>query len=223
MNKKIDFKNIKHIIWDYNGTLLNDLGLCVEVINILLLKRDLKLISKIEYQDVFDFPVKDYYQKIGFDFIKESFEIIGTEFIDEYNKRQHNCKLHTGAIEILEQITNSGINQSILSARLQASLSIEIKNYGIDRFFKYVFGISDHYANGKLNRGKQLIEKINIPLDEILLIGDTTHDLEVANKLGIKSILIAHGHHSFEKLSPKSEFVINNFKELEKFICFQKS
>ena len=59
---------IAGIIWDWNGTLLNDMELCVHTINEMLQKRNLHELSVDEYKEVFSFPVKDYYQKIGFDY-----------------------------------------------------------------------------------------------------------------------------------------------------------
>lgn len=91
---------------------------------------------------------------------------------------------------------------------------MEIDNFSIRPFFSHVFGLDHHYADGKLDRGKQLVEKIDIPSEKILLIGDTLHDLHVADKLGIKSLLIAQGHHSFERLIAESEYVFRSFPEL---------
>ncbi len=78
-------ETIGGIIWDWNGTLLNDIELCVQTINDMLQKRNLRKLTADEYKDVFSFPVKDYYQKIGFDFNAEPFEIPAREFIDNYN------------------------------------------------------------------------------------------------------------------------------------------
>ncbi|MEA3444049.1 MAG: HAD hydrolase-like protein [Bacteroidota bacterium] len=105
-NGQVCLNNIKHIIWDYNGTLLNDLDVCVDVINKVLGRRGLDKLSREAYQAVFDFPVKNYYEKIGFDFQKESFEIVGTEFIEEYNKKQTACLLQEGSIKMLDFFLN---------------------------------------------------------------------------------------------------------------------
>jgi phosphoglycolate phosphatase len=67
-------KQIEHIIWDWNGTILDDFQLCVEIINGMLIKRNMPTITKDEYSDIFDFPVKKYYKRIGFEFHKDSFE-----------------------------------------------------------------------------------------------------------------------------------------------------
>ena len=62
-------KIYNHIIWDWNGTLLNDRWLCVEAINQALNKRNLPMLTEGKYKDVFSFPVEDYYKKVGFDYI----------------------------------------------------------------------------------------------------------------------------------------------------------
>ena len=51
----------KHIIWDWNGTLLDDRWLCIEAINKTLTKRNMNTITDNEYVELFCFPVKDYY------------------------------------------------------------------------------------------------------------------------------------------------------------------
>ena len=198
MNNNIS--KYKHIIFDWNGTLLNDLWLAVDVIDKMLVKRGLKGMSSEWYSEVFDFPVKDYYQNIGFDFNKESFEIVGTEFIVEYDKRQYECELQLGSVELIEKLHQQNIHLSILSAREQSMLEQNLKYYGIEHYFPVVSGLKDHYAHGKLESGLQLIEEAHIPAAETLLIGDTLHDAEVAREMGIDCILIASGHQAIHRL-----------------------
>ena len=112
----------KHIIWDWNGTLLDDAWLCVDVINGVLSRRNMSTISLRQYQELFNFPVIDYYVRLGFDFEKESFEIVGTEFIDNYEKRRHEVNLQKGAKAVLKSVREAELTQSLLSASLQATL-----------------------------------------------------------------------------------------------------
>ena len=76
------YGSYKGIIWDWNGTLLNDTKLAVESMNKILLKRGLPVLTVERYKHVFTFPVRDYYQSVGFDFDKEPFEIPAMEFIE---------------------------------------------------------------------------------------------------------------------------------------------
>ena len=74
----------KHIIWDWNGTLLNDGWLFVDVMNSILTRRGMDTITLEKYREIFGFPVKDYYLKLGFNLKKEPFEKSGLEFIKGY-------------------------------------------------------------------------------------------------------------------------------------------
>ncbi|MBM4174943.1 MAG: HAD family hydrolase [Ignavibacteria bacterium] len=190
----------KHVIWDWNGTLLDDSWLCVEIMSGMLKKRNMMDFDAETYQRLFDFPVRDYYQTLGFDFEKESFEIVGTEFIIEYEKRKYECGLYPSAISILNQIRDSGISQSILSAYKQDTLETLVDHFGLRNFFLKVVGLNDHYAKSKLDNGKLLIEGLGIDTKQIILVGDTKHDHEVASSIGTDCILVFGGHQSKERL-----------------------
>ena len=67
-------KDIQNIIWDWNGTLLDDAWLCRDVMNGMLRLRDMDFLSAERYREIFDFPIVRYYERIGFDLERESFE-----------------------------------------------------------------------------------------------------------------------------------------------------
>jgi len=208
---------IKSIIWDWNGTLLNDLDFCISVINVLLKKRNLPLLNRNSYKEVFSFPVKDYYQAVGFDFTKEDFSVPAKEFIDLYDSRVKNCSLHHSAIEILTYFKEKGIRQFVLSAMKQNMLEQTLKHNRIFDFFEGVAGLNDHYAVSKIERGEQLISDFNIEKTNTWIVGDTIHDYEVAEQLGIKCLLIADGHQSEERLKSTGSPVISSLKKLVEF------
>ena len=68
-------KNFTTILWDWNGTLLNDTDFCISIVNGLLRARDKEALTKARYLEIFNFPVKDYYKKAGFDFSKEELDL----------------------------------------------------------------------------------------------------------------------------------------------------
>jgi phosphoglycolate phosphatase len=205
------------LIWDWNGTLLNDLNFCVSTINILLKKRDLTLLNPGSYKEVFSFPVKDYYKAVGFDFEKEDFSIPAREFIDLYDSGVKDCVLHNSAIEVLTHFKNLGERQFVLSAMKQNMLEQTLKQQNIFDFFEGVAGLNDHYAASKIERGEQLISAFNIEKSNTWIIGDTIHDFEVAESLGTGCILIADGHQSVERLQKTGEKVIGSLQEIMKF------
>lgn len=202
------------IIWDWNGTLLNDTDLCVQTINEMLIKRDLPQLTVPEYKNVFSFPVKDYYQKIGFDFIAEPFEIPALEFIDNYNKQVQNCHLHEHTLTVLKHFQSFGTRQFILSAMKQDALDLCLEQQQINHFFEHVSGLDNHYAASKLENGQLLISELSLNASELVLIGDTVHDFDVASELGCHCVLIANGHQSRKILESTGVLVIDEIGQL---------
>lgn len=205
---------MKSILWDWNGTLLNDLDFCISTINILLKRRNLPTLNHNSYKEVFSFPVKDYYKEIGFDFEKEDFAIPAKEFIDLYNSQVENCALHNSALEVLTHFQKKGNRQFVLSAMKQNMLEKTLKHNNIFHLFEGVAGLNDHYAVSKIERGEQLISEFKIEKEETWIIGDTIHDFEVAEKLGIKCILIADGHQSETRLNKTTALTLQELNQL---------
>jgi len=209
---------IKHIIWDWNGTLLDDCWLCVESINKSLLKRGLLLIDKEKYLDIFCFPVEDYYIKLGFDFEKEPFTVSGSEFIANYNARFNEPELHLGVVQLLNYVESAGLTQSILSAGKQEYVNDWITHHRLKKYFIKILGIDNHYASGKTVIGKNWVLEMEYDLEEVLMVGDTIHDLEVANAMGIKCVLIAQGHTNYSRLQKTGAPVFNDLFEFRKYL-----
>ena len=208
---------IKHIIWDWNGTLLDDNWLSLKAINILLEKYDLSAIEKEKYLQIFTFPVIDYYRKLGFDFDKIPFSVIGTEFIKEYNDRMYDAKMQDGALDILNYFHEAGISQSLLSAAKQKMLDDMMMFHNLEKYFLKVLGLTDHYANSKVAAGKSWINELEYDTKEILLIGDTIHDVEVADEMGTECVLIAQGHTAYDRLESSGKEVFYNLFEFKEW------
>ena len=206
-----------HIIWDWNGTLLNDVELCASIMNNLLRKESLPDISLNKYREIFTFPVEEYYKLAGHNFEKNSFEILGREFMVEYEEKKLNCSLYPFVKESMQFLKEKGKKQYLLSAYKHENLEGIIKSFKIDGFFEHIAGLDNIYAGSKLRLGKEMIKKINLNCnnENILLIGDTTHDLEVANEIGIDCLLISEGHQNKERLLSLGIPVINNIAEFK--------
>jgi phosphoglycolate phosphatase len=192
---------IKHIIWDWNGTLLDDVEACMTSINRMLAVRNLPTISIDQYRDIFDFPVKNYYQTLGFDLQTENWDDMANEFHRHYAELSPNAELRNGIRNTLASIAELDIPMSILSACEINILERMLREHNIRNFFQFVFGLDNLYAASKLDRGIKLMQKLNIPPQEILMIGDTNHDYEVAQELGIHCILLSGGHQSDQRLN----------------------
>lgn len=204
----------KTIFWDWNGTLLNDVDACVKAMNKLLSNRKMKAITADYYKSIFGFPVKDYYKKLGFKFETETFEEVSVEFINEYNNQVTDSSLHENALEALEHFKAKKYNQVVISAMEHTMLEEMLENYNIRKYFTEVKGLKDIYAKGKLHLAEEYINEKDLEPQDILFIGDTLHDAEVADDISSKLVLVANGHYSKERLSVNGYEVVDNLIQL---------
>ncbi|MBP5245457.1 MAG: HAD hydrolase-like protein, partial [Clostridia bacterium] len=106
-----------HILWDFNGTILDDVQTGIKSINTLLERRNLPVIpDESYYKDVFTFPIINYYKRLGFDFSKEPFDIIAHEWVKEYMENVKDAGVNDGVIHLLKRAKEQGVKQYILSA-----------------------------------------------------------------------------------------------------------
>ncbi len=159
MNK---IKNKEHIIWDWNGTILDDVSHAVETMNYLLRNSNLPTITIDKYKKIFEFPVKKYYDKLGFDYSLNSFENLCHSFVDQFMDGFSKCFPFDAIEQVLIEIKKSRKIQSVLSATDQENLKKMVTNFNFDNLFDHVYGIDNKLASSKIYRGKQLLEKLDI-------------------------------------------------------------
>ena len=149
-----------HLIWDWNGTLLDDLDLCIDVMNAILDRRQLPQLHRARYHALFDFPVRTYYERLGFDPAEDSFARLSVEFISGYDARRLESSLHPAARRVLAAASAAGLRQSILSAYRQETLHEIVQHFGLAAHFDHIAGLPNIHAHSKLALGHALVRRL---------------------------------------------------------------
>jgi len=206
------------VIWDFNGTLIDDLDLVVRTVNTQLTKRDLPSLTAEAYRNVFGFPVEDYYRRIGVTFENETMADLSADFFADYAPALKDCLLHDGALDTLQHVKTCGLRQFILSAMEQGMLRSMINHLGIEHFFDGVYGLAHQKGDSKVTRCRELQQDFDIDSHVALFIGDTDHDAEVAQALNMAVVLISTGHQSTERLRETGHPVYESYQGLSQAV-----
>ena len=206
-----------HLLWDFNGTIYADMNVSRMATNCLLKSRGLKEISTLEeMRQKFGFPVKDYYEYLGFDYNAEKYEDIAAEWIKLYSVMSESVTLCEGVAETITKLHNDGYIQSIISACEHTMLQEKMEELCIAHLFCNVSGTNDVSAHSKSQVALKWRE-CN-PDATALMIGDTPHDYEVALLIGADCILYSGGFVSEARLRTIGVPVIGEFDELFNYI-----
>ena len=189
----------EYCIWDFNGTILDDVETGISSVNKLLAERGLKTLDgREDYYKHFRFPIIDYYRSLGFDFEAESYEELAPKWVSEYLINVKDAKLCPYVAEVLAILRDKGIKQIIISATEIGMLKAQLADLGIIDFFDEVCGLDNIHAASKVELAKEW--RRNNSGVRAAFLGDTTHDWETANAMGVDCFLIEGGHQPREKL-----------------------
>ena len=202
-----------HLLWDFNGTIFNDVGAGINAVNKMLVERELSPIPSVErYREIFDFPIEDYYKGLGFDFDREPYEVLAPIWVELYDANAQSSGLSEGVAETMRAIDKLGVEQVVLSACEIGMLNSYLERLGVRGYLNEVIGLDNIHARSKIAEGLAWRER-NLEA-KALMIGDTTHDFETARSLGADCVLFAGGHQSRAKLEACGCPVVDKIEEI---------
>ena len=213
---------MKHIIWDFNGTLLCDAQLGVDCDNHVFDTLGLKRITIDDYRRHMTMPVRDFYTALGVDLNVYKYETISRLWLDMFNQHAVDVGLVPGALELTERLKAAGFTQSILSASYEKSLREQCEALGIVENMDEISGLGDESAQKKTDIGRAQLERLGLSGKDCVLVGDMVADSELADVLGMDCVLVPWGHNSEERLRETGRVVAHTMEELEKILMNMK-
>lgn len=213
---------MKHIIWDFNGTLLSDAQLGVDCDNHVFDTLGLPRITIDDYRQHMTMPVRDFYTALGVDLNVYKYETISRLWLDRFNQHAVSVGLVPGTLELTKRLKAAGFTQSILSASYEKSLLEQCKALGIDAYMDEIGGLGDESAQKKTDIGRRQLEKLGLKGEDCVLVGDMVADSELADALGTDCVLVPWGHNSEARLEKTGRVVVLDMEALERTLMSMK-
>lgn len=209
---------MKHIIWDFNGTLLNDTQLSLDVDNNVFEKLGIPCITLDDYRNNMTMPVRDFYPTVGVDYSVHSYETIARLWLDEFNQKAVGVGLVSGALDAIRFFHSQGRSQSVLSASYEPSLRKQCEALGLTPYMTDISGLEDESASKKTEIGRRQLRELRLEGRDVVLIGDMLTDAHLAEDLGADCILVSWGHNDLKRLLSSGLSVARDFGELEEIL-----
>ena len=196
---------MKYILWDWNGTLLDDTQAALDTLNAMLRRRGRTPIEMGFYRDHFSFPCRPFYEQIGMPVPDAEWDALAREYHEIYSAQP--VKLNAETLAALERVKAAGVRQSIISALRQDLLDDVTKALGVAPYMECIYGTDNLDGASKLDRALELMTRLVATADEgdrflsnVVMIGDALHDKEVADALGVRCVLCGQGSHAAWRL-----------------------
>lgn len=209
---------MKHIIWDFNGTLLNDAQLSVDLDNYVFDRIGVPRITLEDYRNNMTMPVRDFYPLVGVNYDAHSYEEIARIWLDEFNRKAIGVGLLPGALEAIQRLHAQGRSQSVLSASYEPSLKKQCDALGLTPYMRDISGLQDESASKKTEIGRRQLHELGLSGADVVLVGDMLADAHLAEALGADCVLVSWGHNDLKRLMSTGLPVAHSFEELEEIL-----
>lgn len=183
------------IVWDWNGTLLNDVGAALASVNDMLGRRGCEPIGIERYRECIGVPIIRFYERV-FDLTNEDYPSMLAEYNEGYLRHLEDCTLTEGTPQLLERLSQAGSRQIIVSSCEKNQLAAAVKKFGIERYFDAVIGADNFLAASKIDKAREWFAQNAGITSRAIVIGDLVHDTELAQAIGADCILLSSGHES---------------------------
>jgi phosphoglycolate phosphatase len=209
------------VVFDWNGTLLDDTALCAASTSNVSVKLGGHPVTVEKLQKNYTLPLTELYTRLGCqrEVVEKNVNIVYDDFTAHYDSYVHEVPLRDGAVEALTSLQGNGHKSVILSNATVMSISKQISRFGLCEYF------TDILANGaqeyldlmhKADKGSRLKAYVDHHrIERALVVGDSAEEIQIAHHYGFLGVGITGGFVSEERIrAANPDFVIHSLAEL---------
>lgn len=199
----------KHWIFDWSGTLVDDMGIVVDATNFVFQEYGISKMGRETFRKEFTLPYDIFYRRYLPD---ASMEEVESRFRKGFAESKVKVTVLPYAREFLDALKASGCKLYILSSMDEQGFEAQAKILGLDGYFEETYaGVLD-----KREVIGQMMETHSMGQQDTVFVGDMTHDVETAHHAGVMSIGVLTGYNTAELLgSSEPDIMVKDLSVLQ--------
>jgi phosphoglycolate phosphatase-like HAD superfamily hydrolase len=203
-----------HVVWDWNGTLLDDFGLTARIGADSLAALGVPGLSVDDFRDAFERPFSGFYSRLlGRPISDEEYGYVRARYDTEYDAEVFSLSLRHDAITALDHVAGHA-TQSILSMAPDDQLQSLVDHHAIRHHFVAVEGSHAGSSDGnKVESLRRHLRALAVDPGRAVMIGDTVDDQEAAATCGAMAVLVTSGSQSRAALVATGAPVADSLQE----------
>lgn len=207
---------IKAILFDFDGTLVNSAPGIVKTMEQVFTEMNVEVPTEEAMRATIGLPLRLALKELGHlddkraDDATELYRALFPVYEVGY------VTVFPDVTETLMSLKEKGIRMAVVTSRDTVSLKLIADRRELTPFFEtYVTGADGFLPKPAPDMVLELLKRMKLKEDEVLVVGDTTFDIDMGNSAGCKTVAVTYGNHSRERLMDSNHtFVIDRFSKL---------
>jgi phosphoglycolate phosphatase-like HAD superfamily hydrolase len=205
-----------HVVWDWNGTIFDDADLIMSITEDNFRQAGLGSVSRETFRAAYRRPIRDFYQDVAqVPLSDEKWQELNDRFHSEYARRASDIQLAAGVLDAFAYVRSRGWTQSVLSMYPHDGLIDFVNTHNLAEIFTRVDGAKHGNSwHSKVDYLVTHVDTLGIDPPSIVVVGDSTDDIDAARHVGTQAILYDGGLHPSHVLHNTHDVVAHNMAEV---------
>jgi phosphoglycolate phosphatase len=197
-------KRFDLLVFDWDGTLLDSTGAIVDAVQAACRDLDQPEPSDEHARQVIGLGLADVLRHSVPNLPDDRFPQIVERYRYHYLSRDNELSLFAGAFDLIARLHASGFLLAVATGKSRQGLDRALSYSGLGIYFSASRCADECFSKPHPQMLDELMVEFAVPPERMLMIGDTTHDLQMAINAGVAGIAVDYGAHSAEMLDALS-------------------
>ena len=213
---------IKGVLFDWNGTVLDDANASLAGANALFSAAGCKEISLARFRKTFQIPIDQYVNQNGLSKSEYKKNVVEFQriFRNEYREHVKYCKTKKNARKLLQWLQKKKIKIGILSADMEEDIHFNLKRLKLESYIDAIVGhktiVTGQHASKDVPKAARLLK---VPKENLLIVGDTGHDISVGKEFNVPVVAVTGGYYSRKRLKElKPDYLISDLWDVKRIL-----
>lgn len=212
-------KRFELLVFDWDGTLADSSDLIVASMQVACIDIGLPAPAANQVRHIIGLGLREALAHLLPELPASDYPRLVERYRHHFLSRDAPIPVFPGTVATIQKLHQSGFLLAVATGKSRRGLNRDFQETGLGQYFHASRCADECFSKPHPGMLLELIEELHVAVDKTLMIGDTTHDLQMAQSAGVASLAVSYGAHPKEKLLALSPLAcVNDTQELQQWL-----
>lgn len=209
----------KLIAFDWDGTIADSSDVIADGIAYANEKMGLPPVTRDQAKFVIGLPLSEIARIFGNGLQPEQYDEYVDHYVSYYVSHEDEVKLFPGMLDLLQSLKDRGVKIAVATGKSRKGLKRIFKKFCLEEFFDSSVCMDESAPKPNPLMLQMLMDEFNLSPEDLLMVGDTVHDMGTAANAGVSGVAVSYGANKISDLQKSPHLaIVGSVAELRNFL-----